>query len=101
MLDGQVVTGGDLQETAVGCRRRVFLLDQPLRVRAILRTRRDTETGVFIVQRATGELFDTRGMDAVVLPVPVSADDFEVTNLILLQPGEESNRFVAEPLRSA
>ena len=96
MLDDQFGSRRDLQIAAVGRGRGVALSNESLRVRAILVPRRDAEAGVFIVQRTAGELFNASGVNAVVLPVPVSADDREMTDLILLQPGEEGIRFVAK-----
>ena len=51
---------------------------------------------VFVVERADGKFLHAGGMDAVVLPMAVAAEDEDILDFFLLQPREKRVRLRAE-----
>jgi len=96
MLDQQLISRADLQEAALGRDRGVGLLHEGLRVGAFPGSGHHAHAGVFIVERTAGKLVNAGRMDAVILPVTITANEREIVDPVLLQPGEESIGFMPE-----
>ena len=73
-----------------------WLFDQALRIGGFRVAGMDAFDGVFVVERADGEFFNSCGMNAVVLPVPVTTEDEDIFDFLLLQPREKRVRLGAE-----
>ena len=87
-----------MQEAPGRLRVNVRLADQALRVGRGLVTRLDPGDGIFVVERANRELLETLRVDAVVLPVPVAAENEHVFDLLPGEPSEKGIRLGAEAL---
>ena len=90
----------DVQKATAWRGVRVRLSDVGLGIVRFRIARRSTQTGVLFVQRATGKLAETVGMDGLVFPMPITAEDEEGCWMdgTGFQPFEKGLGFVIESL---
>src|SRR5688572_27551667 len=104
MLDYQSRTGffrrdnPHVDEAAGRLGIKVRLFDQAVRIRSFLRTGRNAQPGILVVERPARELLHAARMNAVILPVTVTAKNHEAGDLLVLQPAKKAIALMTKPI---